>query len=126
MVDTTAPNAPTSVSFVAGGGTVVTDTLNADNTTMTVTATITADQLGDAGYAELLLDGSPHSSLFETTQGSVSNTATQVIISIPTTVGDQRVVPSDGSGTRTLYVRLYDSALPPNVSAERSITINVP
>lgn len=126
LVDTTAPSAPTSVSFGAGGGTVVANTLNADNTTMTVTATITAVQLGAAGYAELLLDGSPRSSLVKTTPGSVSNTATQVTISIPTTDGGgQRVVPSDTSGTRTLYVRLYDSASPPNVSAERSITINV-
>jgi len=129
VVDTTAPNAPTSVSFGAGGGNVVANTLNASNTMMTVTATITAGQLGSAGYAELLLDGSPRTSLFKTTPGSVSNTATQVTISIPTTDGNgQRIVapPTDSSGTRTLYVRLYDSASPPNVSAERSITIDVP
>ena len=129
VVDTTAPNAPTSVSFGAGGGNVVANTLNASNTMMTVTATITAGQLGSAGYAELLLDGSPRTSLFKTTPGSVSNTATQVTISIPTTDGNgQRIVapPTDSSGKRTLYVRLYDSASPPNVSAERSITINVP
>ncbi|NDF55888.1 MAG: hypothetical protein EB145_17160, partial [Proteobacteria bacterium] len=85
VVDTTAPNAPASVSFGAGGGNVVANTLNASNTMMTVTATITAGQLGSAGYAELLLDGSPRTSLFKTTPGSVSNTATQVTISIPTT-----------------------------------------
>ena len=125
IVDTTAPSAPSALTFSAGGGNVVANTLNSTNTTMTVVASITAGQLG---YAELLLDGdgSPRTSLFKATPGSVSNTATQVTISIPTTVGGQRVVPSDGSGTRTLYVRLYDSASPPNVSAERSITINVP
>ncbi len=116
LIDTTAPNAPTAPAFAPGGGTVVAGALNGTNTTLTLTATITAGSVGAAGYAELLLDGAPFSPSIKTTPGYPSNTATQVAISLGTTTNSQlqTLIPA---GSHTLSVRLYDSSSPPNVSA---------
>lgn len=115
VVDTNAPNAPTAPAFAPGGGTVVAGALNGSNTTLTLTATITAGSVGAAGYAELLLDGAPFSPSIKTTPGYPSNTATQVAISLGTTTSSQ-LQTLILAGSHTLSVRLYDSSSPPNVS----------
>jgi fibronectin type 3 domain-containing protein len=54
VVDTVAPSTPTSLVVTPVGVTVVANTLLADNTNMTATATITAGQ-ATGGWAELVL-----------------------------------------------------------------------
>jgi hypothetical protein len=55
-VDTTAPTAPTAVTLTPVGGTVVANTINATNTHLTATATITAGQ-ATGGSAVLKING---------------------------------------------------------------------
>ena len=119
LVDTTVPTAPV---FTAGGGTSVANSLNGTNTTLTLTATINAGQVGPAGYAELLLDGASFATPIKTTPGIPSNTTTRVSISLGTTNNAQLqiLIPSGG---HTLLVRLYDSASPPNVLTRATVLI---
>ncbi|MBU6290076.1 MAG: hypothetical protein KGS10_18110, partial [Chloroflexi bacterium] len=123
VVDTTAPSAPTSPVFSARGGTVVANSLNNSNTNLTMTASITAAQVGNLGYAELLLDGSPFSPAVKTNPGTPTNAATSLSISLGTASAAQ-LQARIPAGTHTLSVRLYDSATPPNVSAT-STPVNI-
>jgi hypothetical protein len=54
VIDTIAPSAPSSLAVTPIGGTVVANTLLANNTNMTATATIVAGQ-ATGGWAELIL-----------------------------------------------------------------------
>jgi hypothetical protein len=125
VVDAVAPSAPTAPAFAASGGTVVANSLNATNTNLTVTATITSAQVGSLGSAELLLDGSPFSPAVKTNPGSPTNAATSLSISLGTSSAAQ-LQARIPAGTHTLSVRLYDSASPPNISATSApVTITV-
>ena len=116
VVDTTAPTTPTAPAFTAVGGTVVTNRLNGTNTNLTLSATITAAQVGTAGYAELLLNGAPFATPIKTSPGNPTNAATSVSVSLGTLTNAQlrALIPE---GTNNFSLRLYDSANPPNVSA---------
>ena len=115
LVDTTAPTTPTAPTFTAVGGTVVTNRLNVTNTNLTLSATITAAQVGTAGYAELLLNGVPFATPIKTSPGNPTNAATTVSVSLGTLTNAQlrALIPE---GTNNVSLRLYDSANPPNVS----------
>ncbi|MCX6527493.1 MAG: Ig-like domain-containing protein, partial [Actinobacteria bacterium] len=54
VIDTVAPSAPTTLAVTPAGGTVVANTLLANNTNMTASATIVAGQ-ATGGWAELVL-----------------------------------------------------------------------
>jgi hypothetical protein len=114
VVDTTAPTTPTAPTFTAVGGTVVTNRLNGTNTNLTLSATITAAQVGTAGYAELLLNGAPFATPIKTSPGNPTNAATSVSVSLGTLTNAQlrALIPE---GTNTFSLLLYDSAKPPNV-----------
>jgi len=115
VVDTTAPTTPTAPSFTAVGGTVVANRLNGTNYNFTLSATITAAQVGTAGYAELLLNGVPFATPIKTSPGNPTNAATTVSVSLGTLTNAQlrALIPE---GTNSFSLRLYDSANPPNVS----------
>ena len=116
LVDTAVPTAPlTAPTFTAVGGTLVANRLNATNTSLSVTATITAGQVGAAGYAELLLDGNPFTVPIRTNPATPASAATSVTIPLGTsTTSELRARIQEG--IHTLSVRLYDSASPPYVS----------
>ena len=124
VVDTTAPTTPTAPTFTAVGGTVVTNRLNGTNTNLTLSATITAAQVGTVGYAELLLNGAPFATPIKTSPGNPTNAATSVSVSLGTLTNAQlrALIPE---GTNTFSLRLYDSANPPNVSGVTTAVIVV-
>lgn len=124
LVDTTAPTAPTSTVFTAGGGTSVANSLGATNTTLTLSATISAGQVGAADYAELFIDGVPFATPITTVAGNLSNTATPVSVPLGTTTNAQMqaLIPS---GSHNLKLRLYDSASPPKYSDSPEVTVAV-
>ncbi len=101
-VDYTAPTAPTGVTLTPVGGTVVANSLNATNTDLTATATITAGQ-ATGGMAELYIG-----STLIATDNSIAGGDALVTFDIgtSTTTGLQAIVTSGGVAT----VKLYDSA----------------
>lgn len=123
IVDNTAPSTPSTPTFAAVGETVVANRLNSTNTNFTVTATITAAQVGTAGYAELLLDGQPFATPIQTSPGNPTNAATTVSLSLGTSTNAQ-LQTLISAGSHTLSVRLYDSASPPNISTA-SATVSI-
>ena len=98
--DKIAPTAPTEVTVMPVGGTVIANSLNKSNTNMTATATITATE-ATGGKAEIYVDGTLLS-----TDNTIAATDTQVTFDLgkSTTAELQAAVVSGG----TVSVKLYD------------------
>ena len=55
VIDAVAPSAPTSPTVTTAGGNVVPGYVNSTNTSVTISATITAAQVGTTGTAQMLV-----------------------------------------------------------------------
>ena len=101
-LDTAAPSAPTGITVTANGGTVVANTLNSTNTSLSFSATLTAGQATD-GKAEFWVGG-----VLIGTDNSISSTDTTVsyTTNTATTTALQAAIAAGG----TVEVRLYDKA----------------
>jgi hypothetical protein len=114
VIDAVAPSAPTSPTVTTAGGNVVAGYVNSTNTSVTISATITAAQVGTSGKAEMLVGG--NSIGVTTTAGTPSNTATSASVTLSSSISTN--IPS---GSRSLSIRLQDSVTlannGPNVGA---------
>ncbi|MSZ36491.1 MAG: hypothetical protein F2604_00860, partial [Actinobacteria bacterium] len=116
VIDTTAPSSPTALSATLVGGTVVANTLLADSTNMTATATIVADQ-ATGGSAELLLG---LITIATDTTVSASDTSLNFNLNFSTSAELQAAIATGGQ----LTVRLIDAA--GNIStSSQAVTLTV-
>jgi hypothetical protein len=113
VIDAIAPAVPTSPTVTTAGGNVVPGYVNATNTSVTISATITAGQVGASGSATMLVGTT---SVASTTAGTPSSSATTASVTLTSNI--QTSIPT---GARTIAVRLQDSVPPanngPNVGA---------
>ncbi|NBT26203.1 MAG: hypothetical protein EBT09_06550, partial [Actinobacteria bacterium] len=120
VIDAVAPSAPTSPTVTTAGGNVVPGYVNSTNTSVTISATITAAQVGTTGTAQMLVGGSP---VLTTTAGTPSNAATTASVTLASSIPA-----SIPEGSRSLSIRLQDSVTPlnrgPNISpASAGVTV---
>lgn len=120
LLDPGISPAPTNVTLLPVGGTIVADTLNSTNTNLTAQASIMVG--GSAGgSAELLINGLPFPK--PVTDTSISPTDTRVTFDLGATGSSalQQLVPTGGA----ISVRLLDKAGNAVVSAENNPTLRV-
>jgi len=102
VIDTVAPTAPTNVVVTPVGGTVVTNTLLANNTNMTASATVVAGQ-ATGGSAELLLGST---TIATDTSIAAGDSSLTFNLNFSTSADLQAAIAAGGQ----LTVRLIDAA----------------
>ncbi|HNX77792.1 MAG TPA: Ig-like domain-containing protein, partial [Candidatus Rifleibacterium sp.] len=104
VVDYVKPSAPSGVTIVASGGTVIGNTLNSTNLNLLATATIVANE--NASEAELLIGGVPFATPIKDLLISAADNTVSFNPGYDTTVALKAAITSGG----TISVRVTDRA----------------